>query len=146
VGLSAPSDASAYRDGLERMAAAGGTDRAFVLKEGADLTRELQGTLNQIRGAALPCELKLPPAPSGARIDYGKVNLRFAGAAGAETVLYAGTPERCDPDNGGWYYDVEPAKGIPTSLVACPATCQRFKAEEEARVDLLVGCSTIVIP
>ena len=78
-------------------------------------------------------------------IDYGKVNLRFKGSTGAEDVLGAGKVERCDPVNGGWYYDVV-ATGTPTRVIACEATCRKFKADPSASVELTFGCRTRYVP
>ena len=46
-------------------------------------------------------------------------------------------------DKEGWYYDDENA---PDKVVACPATCTRIQAAQNAQVDLLFGCETIIIP
>ena len=72
--------------------------------------------------------------------------MNFKGAAGPdETVLYVERADRCDPARGGWYYDVDPAAGTPTRVIACQATCQRFKADPNATVDIRYGCRTRVI-
>jgi hypothetical protein len=43
---------------------------------------------------------------------------------------------------GGWYYDTDPAQGMPTTVHVCPATCARFKAEMGGAVELRFGCKT----
>jgi hypothetical protein len=45
---------------------------------------------------------------------------------------------------GGWYYDTDPRVSSARVLV-CAATCDRFKGEPNARVDLVFGCATKVI-
>ena len=127
------------------------SDRAHalsVLKQARDILAErLTETLAEIRGRALPCEFTIPaPAAGAGTIDYGMVNLGFQGAAGSTDVLYAGSMDRCDPVDGGWYYDVDPATGQqPTRVVVCPATCAKFKSEPSATVNLRFGCKTRVI-
>jgi hypothetical protein len=133
----------AQRD-LNQLATAGGTGKAFVLSANDDLAQQLLGALNQIRGAALPCEYKIP-APRGGQIDYGKVNVRFTGTGGGEGVPYVETPARCDPAQGGWYYDVVPGTGATTRVMMCDATCRRFKADQNGKVDIIYGCATQVI-
>jgi hypothetical protein len=47
---------------------------------------------------------------------------------------------------GGWYYDVDPAMGKPTRVIACPATCSEFKAGTgKSQVSLAYGCRTRTI-
>ncbi len=131
-------------DAVNRWAMAGGTGSAIVLTPTEDLTRRFLDTLNQIRGAALPCAFTIPPQ-TGA-VDFGKVNVRASGSAGAQDILYVERADRCDPVTGGWYYDVDPAGGAPSQVIICPASCTRFKADAATRLDLLFGCATRVIP
>jgi hypothetical protein len=129
---------------LDQWAMAGGTGTATVVNPTADFAEKLLAALNTVRGAALPCEFTIPPPQSGT-IDFGKVNVRYSGAAGPTDVLYVGQASRCDAASGGWYYDVDPAMGQPTRILICPATCDRFKGDAAARVDLVFGCATKVI-
>jgi hypothetical protein len=131
-------------DTLDGWARAGGTGAATVVTPNAAFADKLLAALNSIRGAALPCELTIPPSQSGA-IDFDKVNLRYTGGSGITDVLYVGQAAKCDPATGGWYYDVDPRAGTPTRVVVCPVTCDRFKGDPAARVDLVFGCATKVI-
>ena len=116
----------------------------FVLSPTANLTDTLLAALAHIRRAALPCEFLIPPPRTGS-IDYGKVNARLRGAGSMEEIPFVGTAARCDPTRGGWYYDVDPARGAPTRVLMCRATCARFKAETSASVQVAYGCKTVVI-
>ena len=108
------------------------------------MTQRFLDTLNQIRGAALPCAFTIPPR-TGA-VDYGKVNVRASGSRwAAQDLLYVERADRCDAAAGGWYYDVDPPTGTPTRVIICPASCTRFKADAATRLDLLFGCATRVI-
>jgi hypothetical protein len=131
-------------DTLDRWAMAGGSGTATVVTPTADFADKLLAALEGIRGAALPCELPIPPPQSGP-LDFEKVNLRYTGGGGVTDVLYVGQAARCDAAMGGWYYDVDPKVGTPTRVVVCPATCDRFKGDPAARVDLVFGCATKVI-
>jgi hypothetical protein len=146
IGVYLPAEAQARAD-IDSLASAGGGAPAFVIAPNEDLGKKFLDTLAQIRGQALPCELTIPAERPGAlAIDFGKVNVRWKGAAGEEDVLYTGGPTRCDRVLGGWHYDVDPATGArPTRIVACEATCRRWKAEPTASVDLRFGCQTRVI-
>ena len=93
-----------------------GPSTPFILNDSAaDLGTRFLDALNAIRGSALPCELRIP-RPTTGMIDFNKVNVRFTGAAGADDLLYvAAAPTAATPARGGWYYDVEPGRGTPST-------------------------------
>jgi hypothetical protein len=144
IGVFAPNEGPAGPAAVNRFAMAGGTGMGFVLEPTGDLTEKLLGTLNQIRGAALPCEFTIPTPKSG-MLDFDRVNVHFKGASTEENVPYVGAADKCDPMRGGWYYDVDPSMTKPTKVVVCPKTCDRFKAEPLGQVQIGFGCKTIVI-
>jgi hypothetical protein len=129
---------------LGMLSAAGGTGMPFILMPNDDLAKRFLETLNQIRGAALACEFRIPP-PAMGQLDYGKVNVRINAPSGAEDLVYVGRADRCDPMRGGWYYDVDPATGAPTRVLMCDATCRRLKAASDIKVELRFGCKSRTI-
>jgi hypothetical protein len=143
IGVFADEDGKDGPAALAQWARAGGTGTPFVLSPGSDLGAKLLQALEQIRGAALPCEYLLPTA-SGA-IDFGKLNLHYRGQGGDEDVGYVGSAARCDAARGGWYYDVDPAAGTPSRVVVCPATCSALRRDPQGSVEIRVGCKTRVI-
>ena len=146
IGVFSMAELMRARMTLDVWATAGGTGMPFVITAGDDLSARLQDALAQIRGSALPCEFMIPPARGGGKLDYGKVNLKFRGAMIPEEIVpYVERADRCDPMRGGWYYDVHPSMGTPTRVIACEASCRRFKADTMASVSLSVGCATEVI-
>jgi hypothetical protein len=125
-----------------RFAEAGGTTRALFVNEAApDLRDTFLAALDAVRGSALPCEFRIP-RPSAGTLDYNKVNVRFIGAGGPDDLVYVASADRCDPMKGGWYYDVDPLAGTPSTVRVCEATCNRFKAEAGGTVELRFGCRT----
>jgi hypothetical protein len=129
---------------MQRLATAGGTGQPFILMTSSDLGQRFQEALNQIRGTALACEFTIPPG-TGA-IDFGKVNVHWKGASAEEDLLYVGSADRCDPARGGWYFDVDPATGgTPRRVLVCEASCNRFKSDAAAKVELRFGCKTRAI-
>jgi hypothetical protein len=131
---------------LGRLAQAGGSGSPFLLTATEDLTERLRRALDQIRGAALPCEYTIP-RPRMGQLDYAKVNVRFSGGADTEDLYYVGSADRCDTARGGWYYDLDPATGAtPTRVLMCEASCRRLKAETSGEVELRFGCKTRYIP
>jgi hypothetical protein len=95
----------------------------------------------EVQRQVLPCEWQLPAAPSGAALDPERVNVRLSlGAAGEDALSQVAEASSCG-DAGGWYYDDPSA---PAHILACPASCDALRAEPEARVDLLLGCKTVL--
>jgi hypothetical protein len=113
---------------LMEFARAGGTGAPFFVRPPADVSGRFVEALNQIRAATLPCEYVIPAAKADT-LDFHKVNLHHKGPSREEDVPYVGQADRCDPMRGGWYYDVDPALGRPTRVIACPATCAEFKSQ-----------------
>jgi hypothetical protein len=141
IGAVSPGDANRAQ-AANRFAQAGGTGMPLLLNDvSPDLGDRFLAALSTIRGNALPCEFRIP-RPSSGVLDYAKVNIRHTGANGASDLLYVRSVERCHPERGGWYYDVDPARGTPTAVRICDASCARFKAEVGGRVELRFGCQT----
>jgi hypothetical protein len=89
----------------------------------------------------LPCEWQIPAPPSGASFDPERVNVRLTLPQGTlDAIANVPAASGCAAA-GGWYYD-DPA--APQHILACPATCERLRAEPEVRVDLLFGCKTVL--
>ena len=145
VGVFAMDEVDDARPALERFATAGGTRAPFVLTTGDDLAQRLLDALKEIRGQAVACEYAIPTPQAGA-IDFNKVNVRTNSQGLAQDLTYVASPDRCHPDNGGWYYDPAPAMGSkPARLVLCPASCARLRGDPAAQVDLVFGCATRTI-
>jgi hypothetical protein len=143
IGVFAARDVPMAQMTLGQLASAGGTNTAIVVDADADLPQRLLGALGEVRKAALSCEYKIP-SPTGGAIDFSKVNLRYTDAGSSELLPYVESADRCDPVRGGWYYDVPPARGTPTRVITCDASCGRFKASKTGKVDLVFGCVTII--
>jgi hypothetical protein len=148
IGVFTPNEAATAMTNLNMWAASGGTGAAIVINTSqteADVRQALQTALNQIRTKALACEYKIPPPTTGA-IDFGLVNVDYTSGAGAKsTIGNVPNAAACTAAKGGWHYDVDPKVGKPTSIVACPSTCAQFQADMAGRVDIALGCVTIII-
>lgn len=144
IGIAAPMDGSAAN--LESIAQAGGTAPALIVQANADVTAQFAAALEKIRGAALACEFKIPEDPSGP-LDYDRVNVLYSNAnVPQQTIFYVSDPAACDPQQGGWHYDVAPEQGTPTRIVLCPASCNALQNDGSATVDISIGCQTQTIP
>jgi hypothetical protein len=121
---------------LHTIAMAGGTGQAFIVDPNSGTA--LSQAMNQIRGAALPCDYALPKNTN----DPKKVNIDFTPQGGTTTrLVYVGDAASCDPTKGGWYYD---NPQMPSRLIVCSQTCDTFKKDPNGRVDVVLGCGTVI--
>lgn len=89
----------------------------------------------------LPCQFEIPAPEAGEVFDPERVNVAIS-LPGAEPETLSGVAQAQDCGAaGGWYYD-DPA--LPSSIHACPSSCEFLEAQTDARVDLLFGCKTII--
>ena len=130
-------------DNLDQIAQQGGTSKAFIVDTTKDVTAQFQAALDVIRGARLACEFEIPQPSSGETLDFGQVNVQFTADGKKTTVPYVGSAAGCT--TGGWHYDVDPADGTPTKIVACPTTCTQFQGSTNgSSVGIALGCATVV--
>lgn len=89
----------------------------------------------------LPCEWEIPEPPAGEVFDSKRINVAFSTPLAAARTL-TGVAQAADCGAaGGWYYD-DPLQ--PSSIRACPSSCELLSTLPDARVDLLFGCRTII--
>ncbi|WP_146653731.1 VWA domain-containing protein [Labilithrix luteola] len=144
IGVFSDDEKATATTNLNAIATSGGTGSAFMVSTGANVTAQFQQALEKIRGQALPCQYEVPK-PEAGTADYDKVNVQYTSDNGTASVLgnkkAAGD---CDAA-GGWYYDVDPASAAPSKIILCPSTCDTMKnSTGTAKVDILLGCKTIV--
>lgn len=130
-------------ESLQTLAEAGGTGKPAFVASGAGgetLRKEFLAALQAIRSAAIPCALRIPEGAG--MLDLDKVNVEFQRAdAPGELVPRVSGAEACKPGMAAWHFDRAAA---PTSLVMCPAACERLAAPD-VRVDVIIGCKTVVV-
>jgi len=125
-------------DALNMFAVAGGTDQAILVDPAAAGT--LVAALNEIRGAALPCDYKLPDN-NGMVVDLVQVNLRYQDPAGTKTTIgWVPDAASCDAVQGGWHYNAANDR-----LIACDLSCKQLK-DVGGEVSVVVGCPRVEIP
>ena len=128
---------------LTAIAQAGGTARAFVVNTAADVSRDFQAALTAIRSTALACEYRLP-TPSAGVLDYTRVNVQLTTAAGALEPSAMWWTRPAVIRNAGAGTTTCSGRAAPTSVITCPATCARLRAETGGQVDIVLGCQTVV--
>ncbi len=155
IGVFTPDDIASGTATLEQIASAGGTTQPFVIRTdgaGPSVEQQFTAALNAIRSIALPCQFQVPTLAPGTSetANFDAVNVRFtAGSGDVSTIPYVEDAIECNPSDGGasggWFYDVDPAEGgAPTTIDTCPSTCTALQSDPSGRVDIVLGCRTVV--
>lgn len=94
------------------------------------------------QGLSLPCTFSLPTPPAGQTLDPTKINFVYTPATGpAVTIVNVGSSAGCN-GGPGWYYDNAAA---PTQIITCPATCSTLEADPSGKVEVQLGCNTVIL-
>ena len=96
------------------------------------LAKEFLAAIEAIRGLVTSCEFILDVSSS--QVDPDKVNVTYLDGSGVEHPL------KQDLRNG-WTYD-DPAR--PTKVLLHGAACEAVKRDPRVKVDIVLGCTTIV--
>jgi hypothetical protein len=149
IGVFAPAEMTSAQMNLNTLAAAGGTGSAFLISTGnANVSQAFVSALNSVRSSGLSCQYEVPKTTGdGGQIDYFSVNVQFTSGSGqAITVGNVKDRASCSATKGGWYYDVDPATGAaPQTISICDTSCAQMKADPAGRIDILLGCKTVII-
>ena len=90
----------------------------------------------------LDCEFVLPPAENVMQgFDKDEVNVQLT-APGIKDTTLGRVPSKKECTADAWYYD-DATK--PTRIITCPDTCTMIQSTTGAKIDILLGCPTIVI-
>jgi hypothetical protein len=148
IGVFAASDATDAQTNLNAIAAAGGTNQAFIINTNGNVSQSFVSALNSVRTSGLACQYMVPQPPDdGGQLDYFSVNVQYTSSSG-QTVTIGNVKNHasCSATKGGWYYDVDPSTGaIPKTISICDTTCNALKADAGGQVDILLGCKTIFV-
>jgi hypothetical protein len=146
VGVFAPDEQAQAQPALDAIATAGGTKQSFIINLGQNVAQAFLAALNSVRTAALSCQFKVPAASAAQKLDYYSVNVQYTSGAGqAVTIGNVHDKAACDARQGGWYYDMDPATGMPQTISICDTSCTQLRGDSAGRVDVLVGCKTETI-
>lgn len=123
---------------LNQIAAAGGTETAYLIETGDDAATALAAALDNIRSRAqVGCSYEVPPPPTGQQLDYSKVNVQFTSTSGTVTEL------KMDPSTTGctegWQYSADRSQ-----INLCGSACSTVKGDPGAKLQILFGCQTKV--
>lgn len=132
-------------DSLNGIAAAGGTQRAFMVDTGSgDTAAQFLEALNKIRGQTIGCTYLIPDPPAGQTLDYTQVNIQFTSGGSAPVNFFqVADASACALKNDAWYYD---NPNTPHQILLCPEACKRVEAAAIGGIDMVLGCETITGP
>jgi hypothetical protein len=121
---------------LNGVAAAGGTGQAFAVN--GNTSQQFLSTLNKIRTTTLGCAYFVPPAEAGL-VDLQKVNVLYTpgGETAPITIPFVENKTRCTDD--GWYYSDDKKQ-----ILMCDFTCQSLTSDLDGKLEIKLGCQTIV--
>jgi hypothetical protein len=88
-------------------------DCHFDMTTTTNLSQDLQAALAVISGAALSCELDVPAAPAGTKIDYNSVKVKNNGVD-----ITKDESKPCAQGANGWQFDAS-----KTKIFLCGTAC-----------------------
>ena len=118
------------------VAKAGGSTSA-ILVSSTNVQKEFQDALAKVRGQALPCEFEIPEKVQKGEIAFNLVNVALTPGGGSLETL----KQTQDCASGGdWYY----TSTTPKKIVLCPSACAKVKADYLAKIEIQLGCATVI--
>jgi hypothetical protein len=121
-----------------QIAVAGGTTGAIIV-DSVDVQNNFKAALSKVRGETLPCSFAIPDKVEKGQVDPRHVNVEITPGGGSLATLPQNAD--CGDDGLGWKYD-DPAD--PKQIILCPKSCDKLQSDYAARVDILLGCVTIL--
>jgi hypothetical protein len=101
-------------------------------------TETVTKTVEQVQKMPVPCEWSIPASTEGSQFDKNLVNIRYSSGDDKTTFVHVGSKDACI--ESAWYYDDESA---PSRLIACEQTCEEITSDDDAQIDILLGCPTL---
>lgn len=127
---------------LDQVAMAGGSDHAYIIDTGnpTQTTAAFKAAIDTIRGAAISCNVQIPPAPMGSMFDKQNVVVSFTSNGTPTRLTYDAT---CMAPNT-WHYD-DPQN--PRQVVLCPNTCSAIQSDKSGSLSIEFACTPqIIVP
>jgi hypothetical protein len=91
--------------------------------------------------AEIACDWPIPAPPTGQTLDKNKVNVRYTRPDNTGVDVLRIPPGEDCGDREGWVYDNDE---LPSQVIACPASCDGFRATG-GKVDVLFGCASVLV-
>jgi hypothetical protein len=115
----------------------------FDMTNTQNFATDLSQVLVAISGKALGCEF---PVPTGVDADPDNVNVQYTLPGQDPVCIQSDETVECDKAAKGWQFARNPdgAKNL-SKVVLCGDSCTLVKNNPSIRVDVILGCTTIVI-
>jgi hypothetical protein len=114
-------------------------DCHFDMTESLDLAGDLARALEEIsRTTVLACEYEVPENPDGGGVNLDEVNVTFTSGSGRRERILKNDSGDCDTVDG-WQYSED-----FTKILLCGDVCDRVQADSEGKVNIELGCPTVV--
>lgn len=141
IGVFGPDEAAEATPGLNQIAQGGGTDQAYFVSTGGDVTEQFLAALNDVRVTSKSCEFAIPLV-EGQLPDLEKMTVSITGQDGqTTTVKRVKSAGACHPIDGGYYFDTPLGSTPPPGrVILCPASCALFGTSLDRQVKLQVSC------
>jgi hypothetical protein len=114
-------------------------DCHFDMTTSQDFAGDLRKALATITGKALTCTFDVPAGPAGVPVDRNRVNVNFTPGGGVATPILQDNTTACDQGADGWQYADNDSK-----IVLCGPICAKVKTDPSARIDIVLGCRTVI--
>jgi len=140
IGVFSPDEAADAEPNLTQIAAAGGSQAAFLISTQGNVAETFLQTLNEIRREAKACEFSIPH-PGGQTLDATLMQVSLVAGNGASTpLLRVESATECDATTGGFYFDRDPFGPTPPGrVILCPTSCAQAESGS-TKVGLTVDC------
>jgi Mg-chelatase subunit ChlD len=126
-----------FAQGLDTVAAAGGSGRAIRVSTPATAAQQLVDSFTTLRETGRQCRFAVPTAgdaqPTAADIT---VSLRATSTSPPRDASYVASASACSGGDAFWVDD--PTK--PAWVTLCPASCARVHAAPATHVEVTAGC------
>jgi len=124
---------------MDTIATAGGTTKGIFIGDSTNANSDLLMALSTIRGTNTACDFAMPTPTGTDAIDPEKINVNFTPGGGTQTTFaQVATKDACATTDA-WYYDTP---GAPTRIFLCPHACDTVRADENSKLQILLGCAT----
>jgi hypothetical protein len=109
------------------------------LTQATDFSAALRRSLGQVTSSIISCDYEIPPeGNNGQPVNLTQINVLYGpGDGSARQTIRRDDSSVCDD---GWQLVDD------RTVRLCPATCNRLKDDRGAKLELLFGCETEVVP
>ncbi|MCP4604660.1 MAG: VWA domain-containing protein [Proteobacteria bacterium] len=115
----------------------------FDMTKTQDFAEDLKQVLEEISGSAVGCEFTVPSKIENA----DEVNVQYSPSEGGDPQCIAKDDTApCEDGANGWQF-AKTADGEDdmSKVILCGDECERINDDEQAKVDILLGCESVIV-